>query len=119
MSAESEFHALLSGHAPLAALVGGHIARNAIQQGPSAFVVYASVHAPVYGLNGELHADQVTFSVQCWARTASGADAVADEVVAALSGAGAIRGATVLERADAHDAETGLDCVSLSIEWWQ
>ena len=118
MSAEADFRALLVAHAPLVALVGGAggVAQNAVEQGRAPpYVVFSAQHAPEYGLDNTLLADEVTFSVECWAADAGSADAVADEVATALAiGARLVPTA----RATGYDAETGLDATVLTIQWW-
>ena len=115
MSAESEFRDVLASYAPLTAIVGARIAQNAVPQGGSyPCVVFAASHAPEYGLDNTLHADLVTFDVECWARSAADADAVAAEVQAALLAAGRVCVAT----GGTYDPEQDLDATSLQAEWW-
>jgi hypothetical protein len=115
MSAESDFRALLAGNAPLVALVGTRIAQNAMKQGePTPMVVFTATHQPEFGLNNSVHADRVTFDVQCWAATAIQADAVADAIVTCLAAVGVVATA----RATGFDAELGLDATVLTVEWW-
>ena len=119
MSIETDFRALLAGYAGLTALVGTRIAFNAVPDG-SAFplVVFGASHARSLGINNSLQADQCTLLVMCWAETPVQADAVADQVVAAVATAPASAGAVVLERSGAFDAELGLDGVQITVEWW-
>lgn len=119
MSAETDFRALLAGHAGTAALVGANVAHNAIRSGvPAPYIVFTAAHDPVRNLNGDLLADGCTLTVQCWGNTAAQAEAVADQATAAIATAPAARGATVTARASGYDDETGLDAVVLTVEWW-
>lgn len=50
-------------------------------------IVYERVStAPVNGLNGHAGADLVNIQISCWARTPTDANALADEVRAAMAG---------------------------------
>ena len=118
MSVESDFRALLAAHAPLTALVGTRIALNAVpEQSALPLVVYAVSHSRTLGLDNSLLADQCAIAVQCWADTATAADAVADAVVAAIATAAAGQ-AAVLARSTTFDPEMGLDGTELTVEWW-
>lgn len=118
MSAETDFRALLAGHAGTAALVGDRIAHNAIRQGAAApYVVFTATHDRIHNILGELLADQVKFDVQCWGSTAGQAEAVADAVDAAIATAPSQRGSVATTRASGYDDETGLDAVILTVEW--
>lgn len=117
MSAETDFRAVLTGYAPLMALLAGEeaIAQNMAAQGVALpVVVFTSQHAPEFGLDNTLLADQVTFTVECWADTAAAADAVADQVAAALLAEAVV----CTSRASTADAENGLDGTVLTAEWW-
>lgn len=119
MTIESDFRALLAGNSGVAALVGTRIAQNAVPDAAGMpCVVFTTSHNRVLGLNNSLQADQAAIAVQCWAETATAADAVADAVTAAVATAPAQAGAVVLDRASAYDAELGLDATSLTVEWW-
>jgi hypothetical protein len=115
MSAEDDFIAVLAGYAPLAALVGTRIAQNAVPQGAALpYVAFTSSHAPEFGLDNTLHADLVTYSVECWADGAAEADAVADQVRAALLAEGVL----CTSSGGTFDPEQGLDATALQVEWW-
>lgn len=116
MSAEADFRAVLVAYAPLTALVpAASISQNAAEQGVDLpYIAFTSAHAPSYGLANNLLADEVTFSVQCWGATSAQADAVADEVQAALLAAGTVCTA----RATALDPNLGLDATVLTVQWW-
>lgn len=121
MSVESDFRAVLAGHAGLAALVGTRIAQNAAPQGSAyPLVTFAVQHVAERGINGALHADACTVAVDCWAESAAGAAAVADAVEAALaaSATALAHDATLTQRAGDFDADSNLDVERLSIEWW-
>ena len=115
MSAETEFRAVLAGYAGLTALVSTRIAQNSIEQGAALpYVVFSSQQQPTHGLNNTLLATQVTFATECWADTAAAADAVADQVLAALAAQGVVHTA----RVSGFDPELGLDATVLTVEWW-
>lgn len=118
MSIESDFRALLAGHAGVAALVAGRIAMNAYDGTAYPVIVFGATHDRTLGLDNSLLADQATISVQCWAQNSLQAEAVADAVVAAVATAPAAAGAVVLDRAGTFDEELGLDGVVLTVEWW-
>lgn len=115
MSAETDFRAVLAGYAGLTNLVSTRISQNAVDQSDAApYVVFTASHAPEYGLDNTVHADLVTFEVQCWAETALAADAVADQVEAAIRAEGLV----ATSRITTFDAETGLDGTVITVEWW-
>jgi hypothetical protein len=115
MSAETTFRALLAAHATFNTLVGGRIAVNAMAMDLAApYAVFTSSHAPEHGIDGTVLADAVTFTLQCWAKTAAAADAVADAAAAACVAAGY----GVVSRATGYDEEAGLDACILQIEAW-
>lgn len=116
MSVDTDFRALLAGHAALTSLVGTRIAAHAVPQ-DSAYplVVFSVQQAPEYGLDNTLHATLITYAVQCFAETAVLADAVADAV------AGAIATTTthlVTDRVGTFEAELGVDVVQLTVTRW-
>lgn len=117
MSAETDFRALLAGHAPLVALVGDAIVVNAMDAGPTDYVVFTAAHDMVHGLGGELLADDVTFTVQCWSAPAIGAAAIADAVAGAVAAAPALAMAQVTGRGDVFDEAGGFDGVELTVIW--
>jgi uncharacterized MnhB-related membrane protein len=119
MSVETDLHALLAGHAPLAALVAGRVAQNAVPAGGVyPLVVYTAAHAPDIALNGALLGDEVTLQIQCWADDPAEADQVADAVITALAGAPAAALVTVTARTTMFDPDLELDCTQLAVEWW-
>ena len=116
MSAETDFRAVLAGYAGLTALVSTRIAQNAVPQGASLpYVAFTAQHTPDFGLDNTKLANGVTFAVECWAETAASADAVADQVEAALLAAGVV----CTSRATTFDPELGLDATALTVEWWE
>lgn len=119
MSAETDFQALLDGHAALTALVDTRIALAAVADGAGyPCVVYLAQHDPTFGVGGAVLADLVTITVQCWADTAVGAAAVAAAVRGAIATAPGARCCAVVGEAPAYDEQTGLDAVLLTVEWW-
>lgn len=125
MSIESDLVATLNAHAPLTALVGGRIAQNAMPAGmPLPMVVFSVAKSYERTLLSEA-ATQATVSIQCWAEGASQADAVADQVVAAIQAADAGNGpvpvdsAVVTARDSGYDGELGLDATLIEVEWWE
>ena len=119
MSAETDFQALLDGHAALTTLVSTRIAMAAVADGAGyPCVVFLSQHEPTHGVGSQVLADAVTFSVQCWADSAIGAQAVATAVRGAVATAPAARCCAVTGESPAYDEQTGLDAVLLTVEWW-
>ena len=123
MSAETDFQALLDGHAALTDLVDDRIALAAVADGAGyPCVVYLAQHDPTFGVGGTVLADLVTFTVQCWADDegggAVGAAAVAAAVRGAIATAPGARSCAVVGEAPAYDEQTGLDGVLLTVEWW-
>jgi hypothetical protein len=115
LSAETDFRAVLAGYGPLASLVGARIAQNAVPPATAApYVVFSGQHEPSRGLDNTLLGTKVTFSVTCWAKKTADADAVADQVVAAL----AAQGVECTARASDYDAEVDLDATALTVDWW-
>lgn len=115
MSAETDFRAVLAGFAGLTALVGQAIAQNAVPPKTAApYVVFTSEHQPSRALGNTLLGERVTFNVACWGKTPASADAVADQVEAAL----AAQGIQPEARAGEFDPETLLDCTQLVFDWW-
>ncbi len=123
MSIETDFRAVLAGHASLTALVQGRISQNAVEQGtPLPIVVFGSSRDADEGLDGDDQVELCTFSVECWAETGIAAGAVADQVKAAVDAYDATQGAVsvaVVSRQTAYDGELKLDGVILTIEWWR
>lgn len=118
MSAESDFHALLAAAAPLTALVGNAIAQNAAPPtAPDRYCVFTAEHQRTGSLLGDLVDDTVTFTLQCWAKSATDADLVADAATAAIDAAPPERYAEVLARTTVYSPELDRDGVELLVEW--
>lgn len=117
MSAESEFRAILTGYAGLTALVpAARIAQNAVDQDAALpYIAFTASHTPEYGLDNTLLANGVTFRVECWGETSLSADAVADQVQAAMLAAGRV----CTSRVTGLDPALGLDATILTAEWWE
>ena len=122
MTVETEFVAALNTYAPLTALVGTGISKNAVDQAsPLPIVAFTAAHEPQLGMGTAILAELVTFTAQCWGQTALQAAAVADQLQAALTfhnGVQTSAVATVLNRSSLYDGELKLDCEVLTIEWW-
>jgi hypothetical protein len=117
-SAEAQFRAVLSAHAPLTAVIGTRIALNAIPEGGGfPCVVYAVRTEPAQTLLGAGDELQATISVQCWAANPLAARDLADLVRDAIDTADAARCAYVLSEATVFDEEMGLDGVQLEVDW--
>lgn len=114
MSAETDFRAALAAHAPLTMLVGQRIRLDAAEQSDAMpYVVFTSEHDLQHGMDGTLLGDICTMTVQCWAKTAVEAAAVADACAAAANAAQA----PVTTRATGFDPELDADAVVLTISW--
>jgi Protein of unknown function (DUF3168) len=120
VSIETDFRALLAGYAPLTALVGSRIALNAVPAGMARpLVVFVTRHDLTHNLIGDVMADTCSVTVQCWDDSAATADAVADQVAAAVATAPPDAGAVIIDRASGYDAELDLHATLLTVEWWQ
>lgn len=122
MTVEADFHTALASFAALTTLVGTRIAQHTVPQDAALpIVVYSASHEPLFGLNGSAHCDRVTFTAECWAKTAVAATAVGDQVQTALAAYSLTHPnslITVLVRAAAYDGDLSLDADVLTIEWW-
>lgn len=120
MSLAENVYAALSASLPLKALVGANIAQNAVPQGAAMPIVVFTTSTQ--SLGGLLDDDlvQATISLQCWAKTALQASAVADAAEAAIAAwelAHPLLCAHVTERAGTFDPELGLDAEELTVDW--
>lgn len=117
MSAETDLRTLLAAAAGVTALVpAARIALNAAAEGSSyPLIVYAAQRTREHGLDNTLHAQGITYEVQCWAETPASAEAVADAVEAAISATTAY---LTTARASGFDQDLLLDVVSLTVERW-
>lgn len=119
MSIETDFLALLVANAGVQALVSARVSQNAVAQGWSApYVVFTAQHELLRDIEGVLHADACTLTVQCWGRSAAEAQQLADAVTAAVATAPVSAAAAVTQRASSYDEATGLDGEALAVEWW-
>lgn len=119
MSAETDLRALLVGFPGLFALVGNRVSENAVPESTAApYVAFSARHDLSHNLLGDVMADQVTFTVQCWGESASQAAAVADQVKLAVESADPVVGAVSLSTDGAYDPQVGLDAVIITVDWW-
>lgn len=119
MSIETDFRALLAGHAALTALVGTRIAQSAVADGAGLpAVVFETAHTFIDSTDTPRLADRAAISVQCWAETSASAASVAAAVLGAIDTASASHAARVLDTSTTFDAETGLDGVVINLDWW-
>ena len=116
MSAETDLYAALSGRASLTALVGTHIYPDAIPEGDTlpAVVYQRGGTEPITTLQNQTVAEQVRFGITAWSKSRITADAVADEIVTAISGASN----PLADRSSGFDSEMGLHAVTVECEWW-
>lgn len=118
MSIEPDLLACLQGFAPLATRVADAIAQNAIPETAAApYVVATFEHALEHNLLNEVVDDTATVTVECYGKSATEADEVADLVQAALSLAPATHYVSVEGRRNGYDPETQLDVTVLTVEW--
>lgn len=121
MSAETDFVAALLADAGVTALVSDRIAANVIEPKAGLPLIVYTVQETSDNTLLDEGLRQVTFNVECWARTAVGAAELADAVTAAVAAheaATASLAAWLSNRATAYDPEVGLDSVALTVEWW-
>lgn len=106
MSAESDLHGWLSGHAALTALVGTRIYPDAMPEaGAYPAVVFSRVATePILTIGSLVAGEFVTFAIGCWARSRTDVDAVAVAVIGALVASGEVP----TGRIGGFDPETGL-----------
>lgn len=119
MSIDSDVFAVMSGHAPLAALLGSGSAfrmfPSVIAQGvamPAA--AYALRTDPIATLEGTIAAYQTRVVVECWAEGIAQAKAVADAVVDAFAAAVV----PCAGRDGRFDADVGLHVETVEFDWW-
>ncbi len=116
MSVESDFRALLAGHAPLVTLVGANIALNSIPEGGlPPLVVFITTQTPTLGLDNTLLDTQINHATQCWGATSLQALAIADAVRGAVA---TNADYVVLSQDSVFDEDRGLDGIELTIERW-
>lgn len=119
MSIDSDVFAVMSGHAPLTALLGSGSAfrmfPSVIAQGetfPAA--AYAIRTDTVQTLDGTVALYQTRVVVECWAEGIAQAKAVADAVVGAFAAV-----VVPLQSQDGRfDADIGLHVETVEFDWW-
>jgi Protein of unknown function (DUF3168) len=117
MSAESDLYAVLSGHAPLTALVSTRIYPNAIpeDQALPAVVYSTEGDAPEWCLNDTPAATPYRFRIVAWGVTRTAAKAIGDAIVTALL----LSGVPYDNRFSGFDAEVGQFADVTEITWWE
>lgn len=119
MSIDSDVFAVMSGHAPLTALLGSgasfRMYPSVIAQGePMPAAAYAIRTDSVSTLDGVVVANQTRVVVECWAEGIAQAKAVADAVVGAFAAAIV----PVDSRDGRFDPEIGLHVETVEFDWW-
>ena len=118
MSAEADFRALLVARPALTALVAQRVALNAVPQGsPLPVVAFTAQHDPQHTLDGNVSLYAARIEAQCWAETGATAQAVADQVQAAVEADNPRRG-WVISRGTSYDSQLDLHAEILTVEWW-
>lgn len=126
MSAEADLRTDLLAHAPLVALITPgetkRIAADKVEAGIARpFIVFTRRETePFTTLMGVKSAARITFELQCWADTRAGAEALADAAEAALAASTrAPYGIPIEDRSSAYDGDLDLECVVLTVDWWE
>ncbi|MES2959801.1 MAG: DUF3168 domain-containing protein [Pseudomonadota bacterium] len=121
MSVETELHASLLAHAPLAALIGTRLAPDKIAQGEARpYIVYVVGREPTYHLDGTLATTLYTVRLQCWGDTRAQAEAVADALEAALLASTVEAGGIPIEeRQTLAEHELDLEATEIVCEIWR
>lgn len=119
MSIDSDVFAVMSGHAPLTALLGSGSAfrmyPSVIAQGePMPAGAYAIRSDTVQTLEGIVAAYQTRVVVECWAEGIAEAKSVADAVVSAFASAVV----PVQSRDGRFDVDIGLHVETVEFDWW-
>jgi hypothetical protein len=119
MSIDSDVFAVMSGHAPLTALLGSGAAfrmfPSVIAQGePMPAGAYAIRTDTAQVLDGTVAAYQTRVIVECWAEGIAQAKSVADAVV----GAFAAVVVPMQSRDGRFDPEIGLHVETVEFDWW-
>lgn len=117
MSAETDLRTLLAAAGGVTALVpAARIAMHAVTQDSDLpLIVYTAQRVREHGLNNSLHAQGITYEVQCWGETPASAEAVADAVDAAIT---ASTDYIATARASGFDDDLLLDVVTITVERW-
>lgn len=119
MSIDTDVYAVMSGHAPLTALLGSganfRMFPSVIAQGVAMPAgAYALRTEPVGTVDGLVVAYQTRVTVQCWAEGIAQAKQIADAVVGAFSAV-----VVPLQTRDGtFDAEIGLHVETVEFDWW-
>jgi len=115
MSSESDLYAALTARAGLTALVGTRIDPDAIPEGRAlpAIVYQRASTTPVTTIGGVEVAEDVRFAITAWAETRTAADAVADQIAAAIATAGS----PTADRTTGYDPECGLYACTIECDW--
>lgn len=116
MSAETQLYSALSGLAGLTEIVSTRIYPDAIPEGkllPAVVFMRAST-TPTHTINGALICEDVRFSISSWAQTREQAEAVADQIDAALTSAGNPKA----DRSSGFDSDVGLFAVTTEVDWF-
>lgn len=114
MSAESTIYDALRLYAPLIAAVGARIYPDAIAEDEPlpAIVFTRGGTEPIYTIDGTLHAERVSMSVEALASSRTEAEDTCNQAVAALRAAGLYhsnRGSTVWPEVGAYSATVDVD----------
>lgn len=113
MSAESTLYAILDAHPGLAGLVAERIYPGALPEG-SAYPAVVFARTDTQGIDtihGTRLAEDVTLSVQAWAPSRTQANAVGDQIEAALRASVNLPA----NRTDVADDATGLEGVEITV----
>ena len=113
MSAESTLYAILNAHPGLAGLVADRIYPGALPEGAGyPAIVFARTDTQgIDTLHGSRIAEDVTLSVQAWGSGRTQANAVGDQIRAALQASGNLP----TNRTDVADDATGLEGVEITV----
>jgi len=117
MSAESELYAAMTASAGLVALIGGRFFPDAIPEDSDlpAVVYQRAGTTPIVTVGGLQVAEIVRFTLSAWSATRTGADAVADQIVAVMTTVGN----PLVDRSTGYDPETGFHAVTIETDWWR
>jgi len=119
MSAESELIALLTSASELADINANKVFLNAADERTAVpYVVVSSARDNDKTLEGSTDTVHYTYTIACWGRSATEAEAVADAVEDVIDDAN--NGVEVLTRTGGFDQDTSMDVsVLLADEWRQ
>lgn len=116
MSAETDLTAILAARSLLTALVATRIYPDAAPEGKTVpLVVYQRASTtPITTIGSETVAEEVRFAITAWAKSRTEAEAIGDEIKAAL----AASGNPYQDRSAGIDAETGLFACAIEADWF-